>query len=62
VFFVILNGTQHSAHFSWEEADSVAFDLSVEHNYNFGFSTEEPAKISVLSFTEMMESPVEMVI
>ena len=62
VFFVILNGQQHSAHFSKEEADSVAFDLSVEHNYNFGFPTEECAQISVLSFTEMMESPVEMVI
>jgi len=62
VFFVILNGQQHSAHFSKEEADSVAFDLSVEHNYNFGFPCEEYAEISVLSFMEMMESPVEMVL
>lgn len=62
VFFVILNGQQHSAYFSKEEADSVAFDLSVEYNYNFGHSVEESAEISVLSFTEMMESPVEMVL
>ena len=62
VFFVILNGQQHSAHFSKEEAESVAFDLSVEYNYNFGFPVEEPAEISVLSFAEIMESPVEMVI
>ena len=62
VFFVILNGQQHSAHFSEEEADDVAFDLAVEYSYNFGFPTEERAQISVLSFAEMMESPVEMVI
>jgi len=62
VFFVTLNGQQHSAHFSKEEADSVAFDLSVEHNYNFGFPSEDCAEISVLSFEEMMDSPVEMVI
>jgi hypothetical protein len=62
VFFVILNGTQHSAHFSQEKADSVAFDLSVEHNYEGHPEECGYAEISVLSFTEMMESPVEMVI
>ena len=62
MFFVILNGQQHSAHFSKEDADSVAFDLSVEYNYNFGHPVEELAEISVFSFMEMMESPVEMVI
>jgi hypothetical protein len=62
VFFVILNGQQHSAHFSKEEADSVAFDLSVEHNYEGHPEECGYSKISVLSFTEMMESPVEMVL
>ena len=62
MFFVILNGQQHSAHFSKEAAEDVAFDLSVEYNYNFGHPVEEPAEIFVFSFTEMMESPVEMVI
>ena len=62
VFFVILNGQQHSAHFSKEEADSVAFDLSFEHNYEGHPEECGYAEISVLSFTEMMESPVEMVI
>ena len=62
VFFVILNGQQHSAHFSKEEADSVAFDLSVEHNYEGHPEECGYSKISVLSFMEMMESPVEMVL
>ena len=62
VFFVILNGQQHSAHFSKEEADSVAFDLSVEHNYEGHPEECGYSEISVLSFTEMMESPVEMVL
>lgn len=62
MFFVILNGQQHSAHFSKEEADSVAFDLSVELNYEGHPDVCGYAKISVLSFSEMMESPVEMVI
>tara|TARA_R100001163_G_C4966518_1_gene128180 strand:- start:117 stop:365 length:249 start_codon:yes stop_codon:yes gene_type:complete len=62
VFFVILNGQQHSAHFSKEEADSVAFDLSVEHNYEGHPEECGYSEISVLSFVEMMESPVEMVI
>jgi hypothetical protein len=62
VFFVILNGQQHSAHFSKEEADSVAFDLSVEHNYEGHPEECGYSEISVLSFMEMMESPVEMVI
>jgi len=62
VFFVILNGQQHSAHFSKEEADSVAFDLSVQHNYEGHPEECGYSEISVLSFVEMMESPVEMVI
>jgi len=62
VFFVIVDGQQHSAHFSKEEADDAAFDLSVDCNYNFGFPVDERVQISVLSFTEMMESQVEMVI
>ena len=62
VFFVILNGQQHSAHFSKEEADSVAFDLSVEHNYESHPEECGYSEISVLSFMEMMESPVEMVL
>jgi hypothetical protein len=62
VFFVILNGQQHSAHFSKEAADSVAFDLSVEHNYEGHPEVCGYSEISVLSFAEMMESPVEMVI
>jgi hypothetical protein len=62
VFFVILNGQQHSAHFSKEEADSVAFDLSVEHNYEGHPEECGYSEISVLSFMEMMESPVEMVL
>jgi len=62
VFFVILNGQQHSAHFSKEEADSVAFDLSVEHNYEGHPQECGYSEISVFSFTEMMESSVEMVL
>ena len=62
VFFVILNGQQHSAHFFKEEADSVAFDLSVEHNYEGHPEVCGYSEISVLSFAEMMESPVEMVL
>ena len=62
VFFVILNGHQHSAHFSKEEADSVAFDLSVDLNYEGHPAVCGAHEISVLSFSEMMESPVEMVL
>ena len=62
VFFVILNGQQHSAHFSKEEADSVAFDLSVEHNYEGHPEECGYSEISVFSFTEMMESSVEIVL
>jgi hypothetical protein len=62
VFFVILNGQQHSAHFSKEAADSVAFDLSVEHNNEGRAEVCGYSEISVLSLEEMMESPVVMVI
>ena len=62
MFFVILNGQQHSAHFSKEAADSVAFDLSVEHNYEGHPEVCGYSEISVLSLEEMMESPVVMVI
>ena len=48
--------------FSKEEADSVAFDLSFEHNYEGHPEECGYSEISVLSFMEMMESPVEMVL
>ena len=61
VYFVILDGQQHSVHFSREAADETAWELSYEV-----YLQQPPAdgqeEISVLSFTEMMESPVEMVI
>ena len=59
--FVIVNGQQHSVHFSRKAADETAWELSYEV-----YLQQPPAdgqeEISVLSFTEMMESPVEMVI
>ena len=61
VYFVILDGQQHSVHFSREAADETAWELSYEV-----YLQQPPAdgqeEISVLSFTEMMESSVEMVI
>ena len=61
VHFVIVNGQQHSVHFSREAADETAWELSCEV-----YLQQPPAdgqeEISVLSFMEMMESPVEMVI
>jgi hypothetical protein len=61
VYFVVLDGQQHSAHFNREAADDTAWELSYERNY-LQHPEEGRSKISVLSFTEMMESPVEMVI
>jgi hypothetical protein len=61
VYFVVLDGKQHSAHFSREAADDTAWGLSYDLNY-LAHPEEGRSEISVLSFTEMMESPVEMVI
>jgi hypothetical protein len=61
VYFVVLDGQQHSAHFNREAADDTAWELSYERNY-LQHPEEGRSKISVLSFMEMMESPVEMVI
>jgi hypothetical protein len=61
VYFVVLDGQQHSAHFNREAADDTAWELSCERNY-LQHPEEGRSKISVLSFMEMMESPVEMVI
>jgi len=63
VFFVILNDQQHSVHFCEEEAFNAAAYLDFEYNapeVNFGVQGNH--NIKVLSFTEMMESSVEMVI
>ena len=62
MFFVIFKGQQHSAHLSKEEADSVAFDLSVEHIYECHPDECVYPDISVLSFTELMEYLVEIVV
>ena len=61
MYFVVLDGQQHSAHFNREAADDTAWELSYERNYQ-QHPEEGRSKISVLSFMEMMESPVEMVI
>lgn len=61
MYFVVLDGQQHSAHFSQEAADDEAWKLSCELNY-LQHPEEGRTEISVLSFMEMMESPVEMVI
>ena len=61
VYFVVLDGQQHSAHFSQEAADDEAWKLSCELNY-LQHPEEGRVQISILSFMEMMESPVEMVI
>ena len=61
MYFVVLDGQQHSVHFNREAADDTAWELSYERNY-LQHPEEGRSNISVLSFTEMMESPVEMVI
>ena len=61
VYFVILDGQQHSFHFNREAANDTAWELSCDLNY-LAHPEEGRSEISVLSFTEMMESPVEMVI
>jgi hypothetical protein len=61
VYFVVLDGQQHSVHFNREAADNTAWELSYECNY-LQHPEEGRSKISVFSFMEMMESPVEMVI
>jgi len=61
VYFVVLDGKQHSVHFSREAADNTAWELSYEV-YLQQPPVDGQEEISVLSFTEMMESPVEMVI
>jgi hypothetical protein len=61
VYFVVLDGQQHSAHFNREAADEEAWKLSCELNY-LQHPEEGRTEISILSFMEMMESPVEMVI
>jgi len=63
VFFVVLNDQQHSVHFCEEEALNAAAYLDFEYNapeVNHGVQGNH--QIKVLSFMEMMESPVEMVI
>ena len=61
VYFVVLDGQQHSAHFNREAADEEAWKLSCELNY-LQHPEEGRTEIFILSFKEMMESPVEMVI
>ena len=61
VYFVVLDGKQHSVHFDRDIAVAEAWDLSYDLNY-LAHPEEGRSEISVLSFTEMMESPVEMVI
>ena len=61
VYFVVLDGKQHRVHFSREAADNPAWELSYEV-YLQQPPVDGQEEISVLSFTEMMESPVEMVI
>jgi hypothetical protein len=63
VFFVVLNDQQQSAHFCEEEALNEAAYLDFEYNapeVNHGVQGNH--QIKVLSFSEMMESQVEMVI
>ena len=63
MFFVVLNNQQHSAHFSKEEAQLEAAQLDLMVNspeLNGGIQGSQ--EINILSFMEMMESPVEMVI
>ena len=63
MFFVVLNNQQHSAHFSKEEAQLEAAQL--DHMLNspeLNDGVQGSQEINILSFMEMMESPVEMVI
>jgi len=63
VFFVVLNNQQHSAHFCQEDAYIEAAQL--DHMLNspeLNDGVQNFNEVSVLSFVEMMESPVEMVI
>jgi hypothetical protein len=63
VFFVVLNNQQHSAHFSKEEAQLEAAQLDLMVNSpELNGGTQGSQEINILSFMEMMESPVEMVI
>lgn len=63
MYFVVLDNQQHSAHFCKEEALVEAAQL--DHMFNspeLNDGVQNWIEITVLSFAEMMESPVEMVI
>lgn len=63
VYFIILNGTQYSIHFCQEEALIDAAHLDFIYNspeLNDGIQGHN--EVQMLSFAEMMESSVEMVI
>ncbi len=63
VFYVILNGVQHSVYFCKEEALENAAQLDYIHNSpELNDGVQGTNDIQLLTFAEMMESDVEMVI
>ena len=63
VFFVVLDNQQHSAHFCKEDAQLEAAQLDFTVNSpELNDGVQGTHEINILSFTEMMESPVEMVL
>jgi hypothetical protein len=63
VFYVILNGVQHSVAFTKEEALENAAQLDYMYNSpELNDGIQGTNNIQLLTFAEMMESDVEMVI
>ena len=63
MFFVVLGNQQHSAHFCKEDAQLEAAQLDFMVNSpELNDGVQGTHEINILSFTEMMESSVEMVL
>ncbi len=63
MFFVVLDNQQHSEHFCKEDAQLEAAQLDFTVNSpELNDGVQGTHEINILSFMEMMESPVEMVL
>lgn len=65
MYFIVLNGIQHSVYGSNEYVEALEEAAQLEHHCNspeLNDGVQGTNKIQLLTFAEMMESSVEMVI
>ena len=63
MYYIVIDGLQHGVSFQWEEALIEAAQCDFELNApELNDGIQGTHDVQILSFEEMMESPVEMVI